>query len=221
MRAVDRRRLSEGSVKLDDDALAELVAALKPYLERQRQNSRRMQALLAAAGHDGTGKQWFVLRVMADKSVDKLLEDAGIEHWMPIEKVAWKRPRSARLWVQERPLLPGYVFVRVLSCDEVWAGLTAAKGVLGVLCGSNGPLPVDGDKFMQFKAKQSQVEEDCAAYAKLFGNGDMVTIDVGPYASFPGRMNADPESEVGKVLVSIFGREVVVSVPLADIRKSS
>lgn len=218
----DPKRL-EGAAKLDAAAVAALAAALQPYQTRHQDLSRRAQALLAAAGEDGPARRWYVIRVapQADFPVDNLLGAVGIERWLPVEKRAWKRPHSQKLWVQERPFLPGYLFVRVLSCDELWSGLRSLRGVVGVLCGALGPLPVDDDKFMRFKAKQSHVEEDVAAYAKLFAKGQMVRIDRGPFASFPGIMDRDPEGETGQVIVSLFGRDHVVSVPLADLAKSA
>lgn len=222
MMAADRGQL-ETAVALDDAAKAELIEALRPYLDKAARLSRRSQALLAAAGEAADGKRWYVLRVAprSDKAVDNSLALAGIDRWMPVEKRAWKRPHSQKLWVQDMPFLSGYVFVRVFSCDEIWSGLMAVKGVLGVLCGARGPLACDDEKFMRFKAMQSKVEDDVKAYSKLFHKGERVMIDVGPYASFSGEMEADADSDIGRVLIWIFGRQAPVSVPLAALRKSS
>lgn len=216
MMAVNVKRLNEAEIINLDRCYAES--------DRQMRISRRQQALLAAAGMDGPEKRWFVLRVAngADKIVDKSLDEAGIERWMPLKKVRPKR-RGKRKWQKQEPVevpvLPGYVFVRLVSTAYAWAGLNTIKGVLGVLGGAERPASVSDDKILKLRAFIDADPEAIEVLTNALRKGDRVVVSEGPFASFPGIVEEVREKGRALIEVMIFGQSTPVLVDLAQITR--
>lgn len=197
------------------------VAALLMRANREASVSRRAQAMLAGAGEEVSGRRWYVLRTVPrfDKAVEKTLREAKVEHWLPMEKRPWKRPYCRKIWMQECPVLPGYIFVRVVASALIWGALNRVKGSLSVLSGERGPLPVSDENVLKLKAMLQGDETDVEAFRGLYQKGDRVHIDHGPFASHPAVVEGVTGIDVARVLVTIFGREVRTSIPLADLSK--
>ncbi|NGO50447.1 transcriptional antiterminator NusG [Mesorhizobium camelthorni] len=186
--------------------------------------TRREQAMLAAAGMDGPEARWYVLRVedRADIAVDKSLEEANVERWMAVKEVEPKR-RGKRKWQSLEPCmlpaLPGYLFVKVVSCAVTWAGLKTVKGVVDVLGGADNPKPVNEQEIVKL---QAFIEKDPKAIEILTNAlkvGDRVTIDNGPLASFQAVVLMLGDSERIKVETHLFGRASFVDLDLAQVTK--
>jgi len=205
---------------------AEVINLDRCYAEsdRRMQISRRTQALLAAAGMDGN-KRWYVIRVAngADKIVDKALEEAKIERWMPVKSVRPYR-RGKRKWQKlqpiEVPVLPGYVFVRLVSTAHAWAGISTIKGVLGVLGGAERPASVSDDKVLKLRVFIERDPDVIEIMTKALTKGDRIRVEDGPFASFPGVVEEVLKNGRALIEVMIFGRAVMTELDLAQITKS-
>ncbi|MCV0352802.1 MAG: transcriptional antiterminator NusG [Nitratireductor sp.] len=197
------------------------IAALLMRANREASVSRRAQAMLAGAGEEMSGRRWYVLRTVPrfDKAVEKTLREAKVEHWLPTEKRPWRRPNSKKIWIQERSVMPGYVFIRVLSCALMWAGLARVRGALSVISGAHGPLPIRDENVLKLKAMLENDKEDIEAVKGLYRSGDRVHIDHGPFATFPAVVDDVVGIDMARILVTIFGREVRTTIPLADLSK--
>lgn len=187
--------------------------------------SRRQQAMLAAAGEAGPSARWYVLQVKNGKdiAVDKLLEEANIERWMAQEtKVVRRRGRYGMMRPEAKtiPFLPGYIFVKVVWCAPCWHALMALKGVAGILCSGGHPAAVADDKLLKLRADVEHDPEAIRAYLKKFNVGDKVSIDHGPFASFPGEVVEVDDRGKALIEVMIFGRAVSVALDLVQISKS-
>jgi transcription antitermination factor NusG len=187
--------------------------------------SRKQQALLAAAGESGPTARWYVLQVKrgADIAVDKLLEEARIEHWMAQQTIIVRRRGR---WGMERPkektvpFLPGYIFVKVVWCAPCWEALSGLKGVAGVIGGAESPPQVPDAKMLKMRADVENDPEAIRAMLREINPGDKVSVDDGPFASFPGVVEAVNDKGRAKVEVLIFGRVVSVDLDLAQISKT-
>jgi len=187
--------------------------------------SRRQQALLAAAGETGPSARWYVLVVEhgVDIAVDKLLEDAKIERWMAREtkiKRRLGRYGMCRPKPVTEPFLPGYVFVKVVWCAPCWEAISALKGVAGVLGGAEHPAPVPEANMLKLRAYVEHDPNAIRAMLKEFNPGDRVSVDDGPFASFPGEVVEVDDRGRALIEVLIFGRPVKTDVDLAQISKS-
>lgn len=186
---------------------------------------RREQALLAAAGMDGPEARWYVLHVQhgADIAVDKLLEEANIEHWMAQETVVIRRRGRygmLRPTARTQPFLPGYLFVRVVWCADCWIAISGLKGVVDVLGGAENPAPVSDDNMLKLRAKVEHDPEAIKAMLKEFNPGDQVSVDDGPFASFPGEVVSVDDRGRALIEVMLFGKATKVHLELAQISKS-
>ncbi|MER8560165.1 transcription termination/antitermination protein NusG [Mesorhizobium sp. M0578] len=206
------------------DRQGEAINVDRAYAESDRMMavSRRQQALLAGAGESVPEARWFVLRLAnhAEKDVDKLLGQAAIERWFPLVKKVRNAPHAKRKVVYTVPALPGYVFIRVVNDDRIWAGLLGMEGVVGVLGGSLGPVAVSDEKRLKFKKKLEERSTDAEVVEAAFPVGASVLIEEGPFASFPGTIQSVLDEQYATVLVEIFGRFVPVDLSLAQITKS-
>lgn len=84
---------------------------------------------------------WHVLQVIAnhEKKVARQLQVRSVEHYLPLysERSRW----TDRTVTLERPLFPGYVFIRLSSASRITA--ISTPGVLRLL-GNGGNRTVDG-----------------------------------------------------------------------------
>lgn len=193
--------------------------------DRQREVSRRTQALLAAAGMEAPARRWFVITVESgmDRQMAGALERSGIEVWMPVVMVMPPRrsgmPKKARQ-PKEQLALKGYLFARVAATIDAWAGLATAKGFTGMLGSEGKPLPVGDEQVARFKR---YFKDDPNARATVTGAlrlGDPVVVKDGPFKSFPGMVETiDEERGRAMVLVSIFGNVNPVHIDIDQIRK--
>ena len=193
--------------------------------DRQRELTRRSQALLAAAGDDRPARRWFVVTVKAgmDKAVADALDEAGVETWLPFVSVMPTRrggmPKVARKPVQ-RLAMRGYVFVKVEATIKAWSGLMTVKGTSGMLGNGGRPFAIADRSVELLKAYLSDNPQAQKVVLNLVRAGDSVIVRDGPFRSFPALVNAvDDERERVAVEVMLFGRATPVELDLAQIVK--
>ena len=195
--------------------------------DRQRDVSRRTQALLAAAGMEKPARRWFVITVKngEDRPVAEQLERSGVEVWLPVVMVIPTRrgglPKKARE-PQERLALKGYVFAKVAATTASWSGLATVKGVAGMLGRSDGrPLPITDAVVELFKRYFKDDPEAKATVTDAVRQGDNVIVTDGPFRSFPGTVETIDEARGRAVImVGIFGHVNPVNLDIAQIAKS-
>lgn len=226
MMAADRRQL-EVAERAWLDRNGEPINVERAWQESDKRIgiSRRQRALLAAAGESGPAAHWYVLQVKrgADIAVDKLLDDAKIEHWMAQEtKIVRRRGRfgMCRPKAMTVPFLEGYIFIRVVWCGPCWEALSGLKGVVGMIGGAERPSHVPEDKLRKLQAFVEHDPEAIRAMLREFNPGDKVYVDDGPFASFPGEVVEVDDRGRALIEVMIFGRSVRTDLDLAQISKS-
>ena len=227
MMAVDVKRLNEAERCWVDRSSGEIIDITHAWQESDSRIalSRRQRALLASAGETGPAARWHVLTVKrgADIAVDKLLEEAKIERWMAQETiVVRRRGRFGMMRPAPRtvPFLPGYIFIRVVWCAPCWEALSSLKGVTGVIGGAERPAVVPDSKMLKLRADVEHDPEAIKAMMREFNPGDRVSVDDGPFASFPGEVVSVDDRGRALIEVMLLGRAVSVGLDLAQISKS-
>lgn len=227
MMAIDVKRLNDGERVWVNRNTGEIIDIDRAWQASDRRIalSQRQRALLAAAGESGPSARWYVLQVErgADIAVDKLLEDARIEHWMAQQTIiVRRRGRYGMERPKEKsvPFLPGYIFVKVVWCAPCWEAISGLKGVVTVLGGPENPAPVPEDKMLKLRADVVSDPDAIKAIMRGFKKGDKVSVDDGPFASFPGVVEAVDDKGRARIEVMIFGRAVTVGLDLAQISKT-
>lgn len=227
MMAVDVKQLNEAGQCFVDGSTGEVIDITHAWQASDRRIavSRRQRALLAAAGETGPAAHWYVLVVKrgADIAVDKQLENAKIEHWMPKQTVvARRRGRYGMMRPEARtvPFLPGYIFVKVVWCAPCWEAFSSLKGVAGMIGGAERPAVVPESKMLKLRADVEHDPEAIKTMMRAFNPGDRVSVDDGSFASFPGEVVSVDDRGRALIEVMLFGRAVRVDLELAQISKS-
>ncbi|PJN94454.1 hypothetical protein CNY89_14395, partial [Amaricoccus sp. HAR-UPW-R2A-40] len=121
--------------------------------------------------------------------------------------------------VVRRPLLPGYVFVKLAEASA-WQVIRGVSGVLGLvcLCGRPWPLrPADISRVRHASSRMRAREQDRAMPTnRAFEVGDMVEVLTGPFEAMSLRVYEITKGEA-RGLVSIFGRETEVQISVANL----
>lgn len=218
MMALDKKQLSDAEALTSDRQTMRLDAA--------RALSRRSQALLAAAGEsEPVTRRWYVLTVAggADIPVDNALTNAGVEHWMAVEKLTskWRGGRKhQRFCASVKPIFKGYIFVNVAWSEMTWRGLSSIDGVEGIVGGAICPAPLAQKEFDRFRWRVDNDPKFLKALRNALEPGASVRVEEGPFASFPGVvLELFEKTARVTVEVDIFGRRVPVDLELAQIRK--
>jgi transcriptional antiterminator NusG len=227
MMRADVKRLNESGERVWLDRQGDPINVDRAWQKSDKRItlSQRQRAMLAAAGMDGPEARWYVLQVKhgADIAVDKSLEEAKIERWMAQETIVVRRRGRfgmMRPKAKTVPFLPGYIFVKVIWCTPCWHALTGIKGVVSVIGGGERPASVPEAKMLKLRADIEHDPEAVKAMLKEFNVGDQVSVDDGPFASFPGVVQAVDGRGRAQIEVLIFGRTVSMELDLAQISKS-
>lgn len=213
MMMVSAKQLSEISARVESARLSGELGL-----------SRRAQALLAGCGESEPTKPWFVLTVRPglENDVDKLLNEAGIQSWMPSLEVKVRRrsryggtrPEDVKV-----PVWPGYLFVRTVNSAAAWAAISRVDGVVGVLGTAESPAPIKDSIVLKLKVKLEHDQDARDILEDEMKEGQRVSIDYGPFKSFEGLVETMLGLDRVRVEVHLFGRATAVELELAQITK--
>ncbi len=125
---------------------------------------------------------WFALQVVPrhEKSVDRILEHKGCDHFLPICSV--RRKWSDRVKIVAEPLFPGYVFCR--SQRNLMPIIRGVPGIMRIVAFGGIPHPIP-DKEIEALQQivHSQREYSSIPYLNI---GQKVQVISGPLAGISG-----------------------------------
>ena len=138
------------------------------------------------------------------------LSRQGIDSFMPQRRVT--RRRAGRLAEAERPLFPGYLFVRVAPDAQTWRAINATYGVAKLVgFGAAGPAEVPPPLIAGLLARTGP-DERLVTREQEFGVGERVRIVAGPFADMLARIEEIPEAGRIYALLEMMGRSVRTEV---------
>lgn len=129
---------------------------------------------------------WFAFRTRAraEKKVDRYLEGAGVERFLPLleEEREWA-DRTKRIRV---PLFPGYVFARA-TLGEL-GDVFRAPGLVTVVQLGGYPTPVDEEELSSVRALVEGANRTgrLPSPADYLQKGDFVQVVAGPFRGMRG-----------------------------------
>jgi transcription termination/antitermination protein NusG len=153
-------------------------------------------------------KEWYALytRSRHEQVVKKQLDATGIENLLPVhEKVSQWKDRKKRI---QRPLFPGYVFVKILLRDRL--SVLKVSGVVSLVGDRCTPLPIPEDQISSLKALiERGLAYDPYPYLKI---GQRVRIVEGPLTGVEGFLIRKKNQHRFVLSIDLIQRSVAVEI---------
>ncbi|MBR1752760.1 MAG: transcription termination/antitermination factor NusG [Ruminococcus sp.] len=147
-------------------------------------------------------------KVVENRKLHELIEEVKI----PTEIVT--EVKDNKTTQAERKLFPSYVLVKMVMTDESWYIVRNTRGVTGFVGPGSKPVPLSEKEVAALG-----VDRVAATVEVTFKTGDSVNVIGGSFDGFVGRVTAiDTEAQTAEVVVSMFGRETPVTLPLSQIK---
>lgn len=148
-------------------------------------------------------------KIVENRSMQELITDVRI----PMEMLSEGEGDDAK--TVESKLLPSYVLIRMIMCDESWHVVRNIRGVTGFVGPGSKPVPLT-DEEVEALLGDTQVSAGDA-----FAIGDTVDIAEGIFAGYSGKLTEiSPDSGEVTVIVSTVGRDMPIKAGIKEIRKS-
>ncbi len=150
-----------------------------------------------------------ILKVVENRKLHELIPEVRV----PTEMVMEKNDKDVLREV-ERKVFPGYVLVKMILTDDSWYVVRNTRGVTGFVGPGSKPVPLSDKEVAALG-----VEHGVRAVEVDFKVGDRVKISSGPMEGFIGEVKAiDTEENTVDVSVSMFGRETLATLELAQVK---
>jgi transcriptional antiterminator RfaH len=160
--------------------------------------------------------RWYLIQTRPRQGdrAQQNLERQGYEVYHPRRRS--QRIRNGRRLTVDESLFPNYLFIRLRRWIDNWAPLRSTRGVARLVTFGNEPLPVDDRLIEEIRRRISQNAVEPALIS-----GQQVQITSGPFLGLDAIFQAHKDEQRVLLLIELLHRQVTVSVPLADIRRSA
>ena len=166
------------------------------------------------------GMKWYVVHTYSGyenkvkANLEKIVENRGVQHLItevqiPTEIILENDGNSEK--EIESKLLPSYILVKMIMCDESWHIVRNIRGVTGFVGPGSKPVPLTEDEVAALGVEKHSVEVG-------YSEGDTVKIINGPLEGYSGVIKSiDLANNNVCVVLSMFGRETPVELELDQI----
>jgi transcription antitermination factor NusG len=167
------------------------------------------------------GLDWYVLKTehQREKSAASALGEVGIRAYLPTVTIRIFRQRPFRGVNVERALFPNYVFAGLQRAAERFYDARRAKGVIGILGAQGSPQRIAGSVLADIDSALLAGLLTKPVDPRSFSKGEHIRISDGPFSASHGSIEAVLPHETYKVLVSLFGRSVPLTLHACQIEK--
>jgi transcription antitermination factor NusG len=164
-----------------------------------------------------TEKTWYPVytRARAEKKIEAWLTKHGIECYLPLKKVL-RQWSDRKKWVTA-PLFSSYLFVKI-SMSEYLEVLNT-PGVARFVWFEGKPVPIAEKQILTIKLLLAG-EIDLESVEDNFEPGDQVTIDYGTLKGIAGELIDYRGKKRILIRINEIGKNLVIEVPLAHVRKT-
>ena len=168
--------------------------------------------------------KWYVIHTYSGyenkvaQNIEKVVENRKLQDLIPEVKIPTEivtEVKDDKTTEAERKLFPSYVLVKMVLTDDSWYIVRNTRGVTGFVGPASKPVPLSDKEVAALG-----VETPRKAVAEVnFKEGDNITVTGGSFEGFTGVVKSvDIEAQTAEVVVSMFGRETAVSIPVNQIR---
>jgi len=152
-------------------------------------------------------------------NLEKIVENRGMQDLItdvriPMESVTEGEGEEAK--TSESKLLPSYVLIRMIMCDESWHVVRNIRGVTGFVGPGSKPVPLTDEEVAYLLGETAPVIDDAA-----FAVGDTVDITEGVFAGYSGKLSEISESGDATVIVSAVGRDMPIKVSVKELKRKA
>ena len=173
--------------------------------------------------------KWYVLNVHSGKEefvAEKIkamvaalnVKDLISEVYIPKQnKIVVKEGKKI---VQNKRLLPGYLFVKMHYSNQTAPVLTNIEEVRGFIRIGTEVHPIPDEEIAKMMDQKPEEMKKTKSYTATVRVNDAVKIVDGPFKDFIGKVSEVDESKGKvKVLITMFGRETPFDLDLTQINK--
>jgi transcription antitermination factor NusG len=156
---------------------------------------------------------WFALQVVPrhEKSVDKMLEYRGCNHFLPTHRV--RRRWSDRVSVVEEPLFHGYVFCR--SQSNLMEIIRGSPGIIRIVAFGGRPHPVP-DKEIEALQQIVGGKREYSAFPYL-NVGQKVRVISGPLTGISGTIMQFKNHDRLVISLDVIMKSVSVEIDQSEV----
>jgi len=172
---------------------------------------------------DGQAK-WYVVHTYSGHenkvkvNIEKMVENRGmqdliLEIAVPTEDVL--EVRDGVKHIKTKKIFPGYVIIKMIVTNESWYLVRNTQGVTGFVGHGSEPIPLSDQEVARMGIEKVHIDINVEA-------GETVRVISGPLEGFTALIEeVNPEKQVVKVKVSMFGRETPAELEFSQIVKIS
>lgn len=165
--------------------------------------------------------KWYVIHTYSGyenkvaKSIETVVDNQNLhdlieEISVPTETVIQTKDDGTKKEVENK-IFPGYVLVKMILTDDSWYVIRNIRGVTGFVGPSSKPVPLSEKEVQALGVETIRVEIN-------YGVGDNVKVIAGPLDGFVGVVDSvEPENNLVRVTVSMFGRDTIVELELNQV----
>ena len=168
------------------------------------------------------GMRWYVAHTYSGyenkvkANLEKIVENRGMQELItevriPMESVAEGEGEEAK--VSEAKLLPSYILIRMIMCDESWHIVRNIRGVTGFVGPGSKPVPLTEEEVEFLLGGTPEAANEA------FAVGDMVTIAEGIFAGYSGKLAEISEGGDVTIIVSTVGRDMPIKASIKEIKR--
>ena len=156
-------------------------------------------------------KEWFVLQFKSNSHhiAAKNLNRQGFEVFLPLQNTTSRK--ASRFINSNRPLFPGYMFIRFDKAESEWHKINNTYGVSRLIT-FNSILKSIPTSFVDSLMKRYDLSGKLLPIAKL-KKGDQVTVLKGPFANFIATVEKYEADQRIWILMDLMGRKTTIQTP--------
>lgn len=161
--------------------------------------------------------EWYVVRTHThgEAKASANLMRQGYEVYLPLCRRWVKHAR--RREVAQRPLFPGYLFVRFDIGRDRWRSIISTIGVAGLICYADLPARIAEDVVEAIRAAEGNRFFDYTHAVTKLKPGDKVRVVTGPFANLIGKLQSTASNDRIRVLLAILGRHTPTELALSEV----
>lgn len=184
---------------------------------------RKLALATKDVASDAMNAGWYCLAVRTgfENVVEQSLIRCNVHVIVPKHKAQVFKRRGQLKLMEERPVIAGYVFVRVAPLLEAFEGLNSVDRVLGVLGGLERPFRIKDAHVQHFINMAEGGLFDHREIEFRFLVGDRVRVANGPFEGLTGSVKSVSKHKKRRVSVGfqLYGKLTCIELDVAMLEK--